>query len=80
MTNSLFQPETDGCELDEADEVGEQLVIARDNRAELLETVEETLDLIALLIGCIVVVSRLLPAASGRNDGGAAALLYGLDQ
>ena len=73
MTILLFEPDCDGGEFDEAHEVGEQLVVAGCDAAELFELVEEALDDVALLVefGVIGTLERAVPL--GRNDRLAAA-------
>ena len=68
MTILLFEPDGDSGEFDEAHEVGEQLVVACGDAAELLELVEEALNDVALLIefGVIGTLERAVPL--GRNN------------
>lgn len=64
----LSQPEADGRDGDEAAIVGEQLVVAGGDPAELLELVDEPLDEVAL--GAEAKVAARAPASVGpRGDG-----------
>ena len=61
----LFEPDCDSGELDEAHEVGEQLVVSGRDAAEL---VEEALDDVALLIEVGVIATFEGPVALWRDD------------
>ena len=66
-----MEPYSDGCEFDEAHEVGEQLVVSGCHPSELLEFGEEALDAIALFVEFAVVVPLRLSITLGRdNDSG----------
>lgn len=54
---------TDGCKLDEGEEVGSELVVAGSNASEILQLVEEALDAVPLS------VERLLPAVLAFTIG-----------
>jgi hypothetical protein len=60
VTLQLLKPNSDGGEIDEAHEVGEELVISGRDAAELLKLVEQALDEIALFVEINVPCGRRL--------------------
>jgi hypothetical protein len=63
-----LEPYSDGCEFDEAHEVGEQLVVSGCHPSELLEFGKEALDAIALLVKFAVVGPLCLSISLGRDN------------
>ena len=72
MTIELFEPDCDRGEFDEAHEVGEQLVVACGDAAELLELVEEALNDVALLVEIDIVGAFDRSVSLGWDHGLAA--------
>lgn len=68
MTIQSFQPEHDAGELDEAEEVGGEFVIAGGDSAPLLESGKETFDAPSVLVGDAIIVTGQLAMAARRND------------
>jgi len=68
VTISLFEPDGDSGEFDEAHKVGEELVVSCRDTAELFELVEETLDDVALFVKLGVIGTFDRPISLGRND------------
>ena len=70
FTKSLAEHDDDQGEEDKGEEVGFELFIAGGDTAELFDFVEETLDLVALLVAFLVVDDDLQAVRLGRDDRG----------
>ena len=66
MTNQLFKPQHDTGELDEAEEIGGELVVPSGDAPPLLKLGEEALDAPSLLIGDAVVAVLVVAVAAAR--------------
>src|SRR5438874_3890775 len=64
----------------EAEEVSRGLFVARRDAAVVLDSVHETLDQVPFFVQVLVVVSRLLAVALGRNDRLCSVRFNGLDE
>ena len=79
---ATISPEQDGnrSELDKIFVVGQELVVAGGDTAELLQLVEEALDEVAFLVEDLVVRPSLLSVPLGRNDRVRSGVVDGLVQ
>src|SRR5207244_11232221 len=67
-------------DMHEAEEVSRGLFVARRDAALVLDSVHETLDQVPFFVQVLVVVSRLLAVALGRNDRLCSVRFNGLDR
>jgi len=68
FTKLLAEHDDDKGEEDEGEEVGFEFFIAGSNSAELFEFVEETLNLVALLVAFLIVDDDIQAVRLGRDD------------
>src|SRR5439155_13680803 len=76
----LLQQHHDRSDMHEAEEVSRGLFVARRDAALVLDSVHETLDQVPFFVQVLVVVSRLLAVALGRNDRLCSVRFNGLDE
>ena len=67
--DSIDRSNSHGCELDESEEGGPELVVASGDAAELLELVEEAFDLVALAVDGLLPAEFLLTVGAVGNVG-----------
>ncbi len=74
------EPDFDGCDFDEADEIVEKFVVSCGDASELFELVEEPFDDVALFVERLVAGVLMLAMTPWRDDGLGAGIEDGVHQ